>query len=80
MTKVTQHLSKQIKAKKSYNYLYLCKLCLAVVFLYTPGILNTNIEQEESFEYFIKSSNHPFGDSFDKNCHRNFGFCSTSKP
>jgi hypothetical protein len=47
MAKVTQHLSKQIKVKKPCNRLCLWQLCVAVVFLYTPGILNTNIEQED---------------------------------
>ncbi len=40
MAKVTQHLSKQIKVKKSCNRLYLWQLCVAVVFLYTPGMRN----------------------------------------
>jgi hypothetical protein len=47
MAKVTQNLSNQIKVKKSYKFRYLLQLCVAVVFLYTPEILNTNIEQED---------------------------------
>ena len=47
MAKVTQHLSDQVKVKKSYKFRYLLRLCVAVVFLYTPEILNTNIEQED---------------------------------
>ncbi len=47
MAKVTQHLTKQIKVKKACNRVYLWQLCFAVVFLYTPGTLNTNIEQED---------------------------------
>jgi hypothetical protein len=47
MAKITQHLSKQIKAKKACKRMYLWQLCFAVVFLYTPGILNSNIEQED---------------------------------
>ena len=47
MAKITQHLSIQTKVKKAYKRLYLCRLCFAVVFLYTPEILNTNIEQED---------------------------------
>jgi hypothetical protein len=44
-----------------------------------PGQLGVLLRQE-TFEYFIKSANHPFSDSFDKNCQQIFGFCSTSKP
>ncbi len=47
MAKVTQHLSNQIKVKKPYKFQYLLQLCVAVLFLYTPEILNTNIEQED---------------------------------
>lgn len=47
MAKVTQHLSIQTKVKKACKRLYLCQLCFAVVFLYTPEILNTNIEKED---------------------------------
>ena len=46
MAKVTQHLSNQIKVKKPYKFQYLWQLCVAVLFLYTPEILNTNIEQD----------------------------------
>ncbi len=47
MAKITRHLSNQIEIKKFCKIRYLLKLCVAAVFLYAPGILNTNIEQED---------------------------------
>jgi len=46
MVKVTQGFSDRIKAKKSCKLQYFLPLCVLVLVLYTPEILNTNIEQE----------------------------------
>lgn len=47
MAKVTQDFSDRIKAKKSCKFHYFLQLYVVVLVLYTPKILNTNIEQEE---------------------------------
>ena len=46
MVKVTQDFNDRIKAKKSCKLQYFLALCVLVLVLYTPEILNTNIEQE----------------------------------
>ena len=47
MAKVTQHFSNQVKVKKPYKFRYLLQLCVVALVLYTPEILNINIEQED---------------------------------
>jgi len=44
--KVTQDFSTFIRSIKSYNLRYYLRLSVLSLVLYTPGILNTNIEQE----------------------------------
>ena len=47
MAKVTQDYSDRLMAKKSYNFRYLLVLFILGLVLYTPEILNINIEQED---------------------------------
>lgn len=47
MGKVTQDFSDRLMTKKSYNFLYLFALFILGFILYTPEILNINIEQED---------------------------------
>ncbi len=46
MAEVTQDFSASLRTIKSYNFRYYLKLSVLSLVLYTPGILNTNIEQE----------------------------------
>jgi len=46
MAKVTQDFSTCLRSIKSYNFRYYLRLSVLSLVLYTPGILNTNIEQE----------------------------------
>jgi len=46
MVKVTQDFSACLRSIKSYNFRYYLRLSVLSLVLYTPGILNTNIEQE----------------------------------
>jgi len=46
MAKVTQDLSNRLSAKKSRKFQFLLQLYIVALVLYTPEILNTNIEQE----------------------------------
>ena len=47
MAKVTQDFSDRIKAQKSLKFHYFLQLCVVALVLYSPEILNTNIEQED---------------------------------
>jgi hypothetical protein len=47
MAKVTQDFSDRLMAKKSYKFRYLLVLFILGIVLYTPEILNINIEQED---------------------------------
>ena len=46
MAKVTQNLKIQLNDRNIYYFKCLFLICLVAVLLYTPEILNTNIEQE----------------------------------
>ncbi|HEA66199.1 MAG TPA: transposase [Desulfobacterales bacterium] len=46
MAKATQNLKIRLNARNIYHFKWLFLICLVVVLLYTPEILNTNIEQE----------------------------------
>jgi len=46
MAKVTQDFKDRLTTRKSWNFQYCLQLCVVVLVLYTPEILNTNIEQE----------------------------------
>jgi len=46
MVKVTQDFNAWLTAKKFYKFRYLLQLSILALVLYTPEILNTNIEQE----------------------------------
>ena len=47
MVKVTQNFNNQLMNDKVCNFKYLIQLSILALMLYTPVILNTNIEQEE---------------------------------
>jgi hypothetical protein len=46
MVKVTQDFGNNRIAQKTFNFQYLLQLCVVALVLYTPEILNSNIEQE----------------------------------
>jgi len=47
MAKVTQDFNNRLIAKKSCKFQYLLQLSIVALIIYTPVILNINIEQED---------------------------------